>query len=117
MTVSRRKSGAKNSSGKRKALLDDHLVLNSYMLNLFGMKNFKELKEILKQTEEGFDEEGRSYMFHALYSLKKLEPRLKPMLEDYDSNIREYMEHINQSRETPIKLKYFQYLSVLFGEI
>lgn len=117
MAGSGRKSGTRNSSGKKKILLDDYLVLNSYMLNLFGMKNFKELKEILKQTEEGFDEEGKSYMFHSLHSLKKLEPRLKPMLEEYDSNIREYMEHINQIRETPIKLKYFQYLAVLFGEI
>ncbi|AKB72357.1 hypothetical protein MSMAC_2467 [Methanosarcina mazei C16] len=117
MAVRGKKIRARKTNGKKKILLDDYLVLNSYMLNLFGMKSFDDLKEILKQTEEGFDEEGRSYMFHALYSLKKLEPGLKSRLEDYDSNIKEYMEHINQNRETPIKLKYFQYLAVLFGEI
>lgn len=117
MVVKRRKSGTRRSNGKKKVLLDERLVLNSYMLSLFGMKRFDELKDILKQTEEGFDEEGRSYMFHALYSLKEIEPWVKSRLEDHDSNIKEYMEHINHNRETPIKLKYFQYLAVLLGEI
>lgn len=117
MAVRGIKRRARKNSSNNKVLLDECLVLNSYMLNLLGMKKFDELKEILKQTEEGFDEDGRSYMFHALYSLKRLESGLKSKLEDYDSNIKEYMEHINHSREVPVKLKYFQYLAVLFGEI
>lgn len=117
MAVRGKKSGVMRSSSKKKVLLDEHLVLNSYMLSLFGMKKFDDLKDVLKQTEEDFDEEGRSYMFHTLYALKTTEPGLKSKLEDYDGNIKQYMEHINQNRENPVKLKYFQYLAVLFGEI
>lgn len=103
-----------NSKGVR---LDDHLVLNAYMNKLFGMKDFTEFQDLLKKVEEGFDDNGRSYVFYTLSSQKGIDPQLKTKLEEYDSNIKIYVDHINAKQETPIRLKYFQYLAVLFTEI
>ena len=102
---------------KKTDRLDDYLVLSSFMNKLFGMKNFDKFQELLKNVEDGFDNEGRSYVFLTLYSQAGIEPQLKSKLEEYDSNIKRYVDHINSKQETPIRLKYFQYLAVLFTEI
>nr|QNT35656.1 hypothetical protein GNCGGNMO_00018 [uncultured Methanosarcinales archaeon] len=101
------------------ARLDERLVLNTSMNRLFGMKNFKGFQDLLKEkdVDEGFDEEGRSFVFNALCSQTDIDPRVKSKLEEYDSNIKSYVDHISTKQETPIRLKYFQYLSVLFTEI
>jgi hypothetical protein len=96
--------------------LEKHLVLNSFICNLFGKKSFEELRDILKDVDEGFDEEGRSYVFHVLLAQEGIKIPMD-RLEEYDSNIKGYVDHINKGRERPVKLKYFQYLSVLFTEI
>lgn len=103
---------------KKKAVrLDDFLVLNSSMNKLFGMKDFDAFQDLLKNVQDGFDEDGRSYVFNTLRSQKDIDPQLKGKLEEYDSNIKGYVDHISVKQETPIRLKYFQYLSVLFTEI
>jgi hypothetical protein len=102
---------------KKQARLDDYLVLNTFMNRLFGMKRFNEFQNLLKNVENGFDDEGRSWVFNTLISQKDINPQLKAKLEEYDSNIKSYVDHINSRREIPIKLKYFQYLAVLFTEI
>jgi len=105
---------------KARALLSKNLVLNSYLHDLFGVDDFKELQEWLEDTEEneeGFDEEGRSYIFKKLLDKKEQLKIPLDKLEDYDSNIYGYLQHINKKREKPITLKYFQYLSILFTEI
>lgn len=101
------------------ARLDERLVLNTSMNRLFGMKKFKEFQDLLKEkdVDEGFDEEGRSFVFNALCFQNDIDPRVKSKLEEYDSNIKSYVDHISAKRETTIRLKYFQYLSVLFTEI
>ncbi|WP_135611139.1 DEAD/DEAH box helicase family protein [Methanococcoides sp. AM1] len=104
-------------ANNKKVRLDDYLVLNNYMNKLFGMENFDEFQKILKNVEDGFDDEGRSYVFNVLYSQKSINSHLRTKLEEYDSNIKEYVDYINIKQETPIRLKYFQYLSVLFTEI
>lgn len=102
---------------KQKPKLEKNLFLNSYICKLLGKKNFDELRDILKDTEDGFDEEGRSYVFYVLQSQENIDNELKEKLGDYDRNIKKYVDHINKKRGRPIKLKYFQYLSVLFTEI
>jgi len=102
---------------KKTDRLDDYLVLNSFMNKLFGMKDFDAFQELLKNVEDGFDDEGRSYVFLTLYSHSGIDPQLKSKLEEYDSNIKGYVDHINVKKETKVRLKYFQYLAVLFTEI
>lgn len=97
--------------------LDDFLVLNAFMTKLFGMKSFKGFQTLLKNVEDGFDDEGRSHVFNTLRSQKDINPQLKSKLEEYDCNIKSYLDHINKRQGHLIRLKYFQYLAVLFTEI
>jgi len=95
--------------------LEKHLVLNRYFLNLFGFNDFNELREKLKDTQEGYDSTGRSYFVDVLIGLK---PEWEAELLRYDSTIKEYVEKLRQNRKQPnFNLKYFQYLAVLFTEI
>jgi len=98
------------------------------MLSLFGVEEFADfssnsrntLRGVInpENTQEGFDEEGRSYYLNALLnSNKDIDNRVLNSIDLYDENIKEYVKHINRNREEKIKLKYFQYLSVLFTEI
>ncbi|MDK2876622.1 MAG: hypothetical protein PWQ22_1032 [Archaeoglobaceae archaeon] len=97
--------------------LEKHLVLNKYFLNLFGFEDFNELREKLKDTQEGYDSTGRSYFVDVLIGLKP-EPEWKNLLLRYDEAIKEYVERLRQNRRQPsLNLKYFQYLAVLFAEI
>ena len=101
---------------KKPVRLDDYLVLNTSMNKLFGMKNFDEFQNLLKKVEDGFDDEGRSFVFNTLHSQKGIDPQLRTKLEEYDFNIKGYVDHISAKQGT-IRLKYFQYLAVLFTEI
>ena len=98
--------------------IEKYLVLNKYLLSLFGAIEFKELQEKLKDVKEGVDSDGRSHFVNVLRSLEGLQ-RDKLSEDDllkYDSNIQSYVRKINYKRE-PVSLKYFQYLAVLFTEI
>lgn len=97
--------------------LDDFLVLNTFINRLFGMKSFDDFQTLLKNVDDGFDDEGRSHVFNTFRSQKDIYPQLKLKLEEYDSNIKSYVDHISARQEYPIRLKYFQYLAVLFTEI
>jgi len=95
--------------------LSDHLVLNGYLIHLFGKSSFKEFQPLLGGVKEGFDEEGHSHVFYALISQKDLKIPIGK-LEKYDSNLKSYVDHINQRRDKPIIPKYFQHLALLFTE-
>jgi hypothetical protein len=95
--------------------LEKHLVLNKYFLKLFGFNEFNELREKLKDTEEGYDTAGRSFFVDVLIGLKS---EWENLLLRYDEAIREYVERLRQNRRQPnFNLKYFQYLAVLFAEM
>jgi len=95
--------------------LEKHLVLNKYFLKLFGLDDFNELREKLKDVEEGYDSHGRSYFADFLIGLKG---GWEDQLLRYDESIRRYVETLRKNRNQPnFNLKYFQYLAVLFTEI
>ena len=105
----------KMKAGKMSWNLEKHLVLNKFFLNLFGFNEFNELREKLKDTQEGYDSTGRSYFVDVLIGLKT---DWEHQLLGYDEAIREYVEKLRQNRKQPnFNLKYFQYLAVLFSEI
>ncbi|MEM3974885.1 MAG: DEAD/DEAH box helicase family protein [Ignisphaera sp.] len=95
--------------------IEKYLVLNKYLLSLFGVNNFRDLQQKLKDTSTGIDSDGRSYFVNVLRSLENLKIP-KDVLLKYDENIQSYVRKINYKRE-PVSLKYFQYLAVLFTEI
>jgi len=95
--------------------LEKHLILNKYFLNLFGFNEFEEIREKLKDTQEGYDSLGRSFFVDVLIGLK---PEWEDSLLRFDYAIKEYLERLKQNRKDPnLTLKYFQYLAILFTEI
>ncbi len=99
--------------------IEKYLVLNKYLLSIFGINDFKDLQDKLKDAPTGVDSDGRSHFINVLRS--SFEGLRKDLLSEevllrYDENIQSYVRKINFKRE-PITLKYFQYLAVLFTEI
>ncbi len=95
---------------------NEKLVLNSYLLSLFGVDNFEELAKDLKASRlEELDENDNSLFYHELkdklVSTHKIISDDK--LQEYDENIVRYTKTMGRG----IKWKYFQYLSLLFVEI
>jgi len=99
--------------------IEKYLVLNKYLLSLFGVNEFKDFQQKLKNAPQGIDSEGRSHFINVLRSsfggLHK-DKLPQEVLLRYDSNIQSYVKKINFKREG-VFLKYFQYLTVLFAEI
>lgn len=53
--------------------LEKYLVLNKYLLSLFGVNDISDLREKLKDIkEEGVDEGGKSYFADILIGLENL---------------------------------------------
>jgi superfamily II DNA or RNA helicase len=95
--------------------IEKYLVLNKYFLWLFGEEDNRKLLRYLKSVEEG-ERDGLTNF--AINLMTKEGVKLpKDELKRYDQNIQEYLRKINQSRPERIRLKYFQYLAVLFTEI
>ena len=96
-------------------VIERYLVLNKYLLSLFGVSDFRELQGKLKDVSTEIDSDGRSYFVNTLRSLEGLKLP-EDILLTYDGNIQSYVRKINYRRE-PVSLKYFQYLAVLLAEI
>ena len=99
------------------------LVLNQWLLGLFGVERFEQLAEHLRdEMLEGLDENNVHRFHHALTAhfaeLTALPPAL---LLEYDQNIVSIIQRLNDRRitrgEAPVVWKYFQYLTLLFTEI
>jgi len=97
--------------------LERRLVLLAWLNDLFGYESNRDLLADTKETEEGFDSAGRSYLYH---HFEARGAKVKVPLADlarYDDNIREHVRAMNARRPEPITLRYFQYLAVLYTEI
>ncbi len=100
------------------------LVLNQWMLSLFGVERFEDLAEHLRDANlEGLDADN-IHRFHQALALHC--PALGPgltvaQLLDYDQNIVRHTQRLNEARllrgDDRIVWKYFQYLALLFTEI
>lgn len=96
--------------------LREWLVLNAFVIDLFGMKDFSDFQDLLADAEEGYDEHGQSFFFQRLKGQQGLKIPVEK-LENYEANIKKHLDHINTRRDVKISLKYFQYLAVLFTEV
>jgi hypothetical protein len=97
---------------------EEKLVLNQWILSLFGINNWKEISEHLKPKElEGMDENNTHKLIHQLTLLFESKVLSKYTLVKYDQNIVRHTLSISAKRGRTIHWKYFQYLSLLFTEI
>ena len=106
----------------------DKIVLNKYLLSLFGIDaigskivskdGLEVFKELKLSSSEGYTEEGNTKFLEQLKAhLYLTENVTESMLQLYDENIVRYTNEISEGRDEIIVWKYFQYLSLLFTEI
>lgn len=99
------------------------LILNQWILSLFGATTFEELADPLRdEALEGMDENNVHRFHHALtVHFVNLTQLSADDLLRYDQHIVRHTQRLNERRitrgEDPIVWKYFQYLSLLFTEI
>ena len=98
------------------ASLEQHLVLLAWLNRQFGYEHNRDLLANMKEAAEGFDAEGRSFVYHLLVSRGDAVSISPDALAQYDDNIRNHLHTINARRSEPITLRYFQYLAVLYAE-
>lgn len=104
---------------KRVTKLSENLVLNRYILSLFGEDNLDGLSQYLKDSRlETYDENNQSRFLNTLLErYHNLDQDFSQALRKYDHNIYLHTKQINQKRTKPITWKYFQYLGLIFTEI
>lgn len=99
------------------------LVLSRFMFRFFKDGTLHGLKIRLGEDRfEGIHEDGQSLFFHELSNyLFEVDLINLDELRRYDLNIvkhwQQITEHRNRKEDTVLKMKYFQYLSLLFTEI
>ena len=111
-------------AGKAKSQLkfQKKLVLNQWLISLFGVKDFEELASALKDEQlEAYDDTRNASRFcldivnrrHASSKITEEE------VLEFDRNITQHTKEINKDRrkDKKIQWKYFQYLALLFMEI
>jgi len=96
------------------------LVLNQWLLSLFGAPSFDALTAHMKdEALEGWKEDNVSYYYDIITT--HLRDRAESLSDEdllrYDENIYRHTKRMNAGRAEPIRWKYFQYLSLLFTEI
>ena len=97
------------------------LALVAYFRHLFGVQDVHDPRSVhdfytaLKEQAEGYDAQGRSYVFDVLQGrVRGIDPA---KLLAYDANVRRHTEALNRRRAEPITLKYFQVLAALMTEL
>jgi len=99
--------------------LKDSLVLNQYILNMFGTNSFSSFSQDLKDSVlEGYDENNISRLHHELIGRMFSNQSLtKEKLLEYDQNIYSHTRRIIEKQHKEFTWKYFQYLALLFTEV
>lgn len=94
------------------------LILNRYLLKVFGAEKFEDIAQYLNNTlfEQLLNDGTTRYMHEYLKMFHEKTMLSEEQLQQYDLNIVSHLNFINRNRIEKIKLKYFQYLSLLFVE-
>lgn len=124
-TKTTRTSRTKSSTSKKQPTLnlDKRLVLNQWLLSLFGVMTFEQLSDLLRDPAyEGYTEDNTTRFLGALSGLPSRHATLSvDDLKTYDENIVRHWQKIVEKRElasgTKMYMKYYQYLALLLTEI
>lgn len=120
------KSATVKSAAKSKAkfVFDQHLILNRWLLSLFGVSKLDELKNTLAGVEDDdyIAADGQSHFYHRLVNWLNIDRGLSAdALAQFDLRLVDYWQRITARRNADsgqiLRPKYFQYLSLLFTEI
>ena len=97
--------------------IEERLPLFSWLNWQLGYEHNRDLLADIKETAEGFDAEGRSFVYHRLFGRRDSVNISPDALVRYDNNIRNHLRAINARRSHPITLRYFQYLAAFYAEV
>lgn len=106
--------GKKTNAKAQERRFDDILVLYKHCLNVFGIKDFKALAQLLNRPEEEGENPATGntkFIDHFINNCSISEAKLRY----YDENIRRHTKQIGEKR-SGVTWKYFQYLALLFTE-
>lgn len=94
------------------------LVLNQYLMRQFGISSLEDLESrIQNYSLQEIDYDGFTEFYHYFYSILSTNSSItKEQFRGYDKNIVLHLKKINEKRQEPLSLKYFQYLTILFVE-
>lgn len=108
---------ANNTKDTQKLSFDKQLVLSNYISTKFGYKNIDDLFALLKDDYkyDTLDEYNHTKYYSEL-CIVIADKQLKDKISEYDYHIVSHLEYINKERLIKIKLKYYQYLYLLFME-
>lgn len=105
-------------AGKKKDIqLNRELILNSYIFRQLGFDSFSFISGYIKEDHkyDGIGADGYSnYLSQILIACQ--DNTVTDKIKHYDLNITNHLSHINRGRINPVKLKYFQYLYLIFTE-
>lgn len=108
---------ANNKNDTQKLSFDKQLVLSNFISSQFGYNNIDDLFALLKDDYryDTIDANNHTQYYNELNIIinNKL---LLDKIAEYDYNIVSHLEYINKERLIKIKLKYYQYLYLLFVE-
>ena len=96
--------------------IEAELMLLGWANLQFGFRSNKALFDKMKDTAEGYDPDGQSHVARTLGSHDQC---LVPTgdLARYDDNVRRHLATINERRQEPITLRYFQHLAAPYAEL
>lgn len=95
---------------------DSLLILFRFFLNEIGVTELSSFGRTLNNEDyEGIGPNGNSYFYEYIKSIPDLKIE-QSLLRQYDENILRHLKHIGEKRGG-LRLKYFQYISLLFSEI
>lgn len=97
--------------------LEHRLVLLAWLNSLLGYESNKDMLADTQKAAEGYDANGRSFLYHHLRGRGGQVALSDEDLERYDANIRSHLARINRHRAEPVTLRYFQYMAALYTEI
>ncbi len=123
------------SRGPQKHSYRNKLLLNQWLISLFGIDTLREnkidgrkvrpfhmLSELINDPKmEGLDHDNLHIFYHNLVNSNLFWDDHCTVKQDellkYDENIVSHTQRINEKRSRPITWKYFQWLSLVFMEI
>lgn len=110
-------SNTAKKADTQKLSFDKQLVLSNYISSKFGYNNIDDLFALLKDDYkyDTLDEYNHTKYYSEL-CIVIADKISKDKISEYDYNIVSHLEYINKERLIKIKLKYYQYLYLLFVE-
>ena len=117
-STSRSSRTSSSSTSQGYARLERQLSLLAWLHYRLGYKSTADLLRDIKPINEGFREDGRSYIcVHLESRSEQMHCLTSQDLQRYDDNIRKHLEAMNDGRAAHITLRYFQHLAALYTEI